>query len=139
MATGREEMRRLVADFGKIPAEVKRELRPRIREITAPTVAKVQAKASWSTRIPGATAVQSSLGKRPGIRIRVNSKVAPHARPFEHGGMAGFFRHRVYGRNVWVVQRARPFLFGTVAEDASSIAEQIGEIVPEVARRHGFH
>lgn len=139
MATGRQELLRLIEDFGKIPLEVRRELRPKIREVTGPTVAKVKANASWSSRIPGATTTKVALGKRPGIRINVNSKLAPHARPFEHGGQSGFFRHVVFGnRRVWVVQRARPFLYGPVAADASSLAQQIADVVPEVASRHGF-
>lgn len=138
--SGRAELRRLVDDFGKIPIELKRELRPRIREAAAPTVDKARAKASWSKRIPGAIKVSQSLGKNPGIKIVVSAKAAPHARPYEHSGKAGFFRHPVYGnRKVWAVQRARPFLFQTVAEDATSISERIADLVPEVAARYRFH
>lgn len=141
MSSGRDQLRKLAEDFGgKIPQEVKRELRPRFRAAAAPTVAKVKVKASWSTRIPGATKLSTSLGRRPGVRIVVSRKIAPHARPYEDGGKWGAFRHPTFGhRDRWVAQRSRPFLFDTVAADADRIAGDIADVVPEVARRHGFH
>jgi hypothetical protein len=141
MTSGREQLRQLAEDFGgKIPPEVRRELRPKFRTVVAPTVDKVKDKASWSTRIPGATKLSTSLGRRPGVRIVVNAKKAPHARPYEDRGQWGAFRHPVFGhRDRWVAQRSRPFLFNTVAADADRIAQGVADVVPEVARKHGFH
>lgn len=137
----RRQLRDLAEDFGgKIPAEVKKELRRSFRGAVQPTVDKARGKASWSHRIPGATKLATNLSARPGIRIVVNAKQAPHARPYEDMGRWGAFRHPVFGnRKVWVAQRSRPFLFNTVAGDADRIAGEIADVIPEVARRFGFH
>lgn len=139
--TGRNEIRRLIADFEEpIPAEVKKEIRALIRKRGNPILARIRANASWSSRIPAATRLSQSLtGKRAGIRFVVNARKAPHARPYE--GLSGrVFRHPVYGnREVWRAERARPFFFREVEREGEELPKDIGDVIMQVARRHGFH
>jgi hypothetical protein len=65
-------------------------------------------RAGFSSRIPQNIKV-GVAGSR--IRVYVSAKKAPEARPLEHGGREGSFRHPVFGnRENWVPQPARPFL-----------------------------
>lgn len=139
MSTGRDELKGLIKDLGGIPQEVQRELRPALRRAVQPAVQRVRSNASWSSRIPAATKASTSFGRTPGVTIRVDSKAAPEARPIEHDGRPGTFRHPVYGnREVWVSQAARPFFYRAIEATADQIRDQIGDVIADVAARHGF-
>lgn len=137
---------KLVADFRKIPPDLKRELRPALRKAAQPVLAEARARASWSTRIPGATSIGTGLtARRVGVSIRVSARKAPHARPYEHGGRQGTFRHPVFpdptrtrGEWNWVAQRARPFLRPALWSKADEVAGELDGLVPSIARRHGW-
>lgn len=141
MAAIRRDLGRLIADFRAIPPDARRELRPELRRAVTPALQQMRAGASWSTRIPGATKITSSLAVlNPKVRIVVDPKRAPHAMPHENRGRHGWFRHPVFAnRDVWVRQRARPFFYDPVDRDSDRMAEQIADVVPRVLRRHGFH
>jgi len=63
---------------------------------------------SWSSRIPGSIKVRTSGFS---VSVIAGGANAPHAAPYEHDGVPGSFRHPVFGnREVWVPQKARPFL-----------------------------
>jgi hypothetical protein len=136
-----DEIRRLIDDMGKIPKELKVELRPGLRK--AGEIVRNQAwiNASWSTRIPAATRVSVGFTRRnPGVAVQVNKNRAPHARPFEHGGNPGTFRHKVFGHeDRWVSQKARPFLAEAAEEKAPEAERQIAEVFDKVTRDAGFH
>jgi hypothetical protein len=78
--------------------------------------------------------------KRPGVSIVVSRARAPHARPYENLGLAGTVRHPVFGhRDRWVQQAARPSLFPAVRSTADAALErELGHVVDQVARAHGF-
>ncbi|MCP2339165.1 HK97 gp10 family phage protein [Actinomadura rupiterrae] len=135
-----DEVRKLVHDLGKIPPELKRALRPGLRTAGRIVAEDAQARASWSTRIPAAIKVRVGLtGRSAGVSVVVNRKVAPHARPFEHGGRDGTFRHPVYGhRKTWVAQRARPFLAPALEAKGDAAERQIAEAVDKATRAAGF-
>lgn len=136
-----DEIRRLIDDMGKIPKELKTELRAPLREAGQLVRDKARSNASWSKKIPAATRVSVGFTARnPGVSVVVNKTKAPNARPFEHGGTAGTFRHPVFGhRNRWVEQRARPFLYKAAAEMAPEAEHRIAEAVDRVTRDAGFH
>ncbi|MCK2214288.1 HK97 gp10 family phage protein [Actinomadura sp. ATCC 31491] len=140
MAGASQEIRRLVRDLGKIPPEVRKELRPAIKQIGNVVVQDARGRASWSTRIPGAIrlGIQFSTGSRAGVTVIGSVGRAPHLRVYEHLGFRAPFRHPVYGRNVWVSEMARPFLFPAVAAHAEDVDAKIGEAIDKVARAHGF-
>lgn len=134
------EIQKLVADLGRVPIELRRELRPAIRAAAQPVLQEARSRASWSSRIPAATRIQQRLsGKRAGVSIVVSAARAPHGRPYEHGGAPGNFRHPVYGnRNAWVTQRARPFLWPAAVAKREAVAREIDKAVEQVLRRTGW-
>lgn len=140
MASGRAELQKLIKDLGKIPPDLKRELRPAIRKAAQPVLGQMRANSSWSSRIPAATRISVGLsGSKAGVTLRTNAKRAPHARPYEHGGSAGNFRHPLFGnKKRWVAQRARPFFFNAADQRANDVRDSLGDTVVEIAKRHGF-
>lgn len=134
-----DEIEHLIRDLGKIPQDLKRELRPGLRAAGRVVADEAKVRASWSTRIPGATRVSVTFsGKRPGVSVVVNKTKAPDARPFEHGGRTGIFRHPVFGnRDVWVSQKARPFLAPALEAKGDEAAGQITDVVDRVTRDTG--
>ncbi|MEV7908512.1 hypothetical protein AB0P04_43675, partial [Streptomyces anulatus] len=107
------EIRKLIADLGRVPAELRKELRPAIQRAAREVLTEARSRASWSSRIPGAMRIAVRFtGKAAGASVVVSAARAPHGRPYEHLGSPGTFRHPAYGnRRVWVEQAARPFLF----------------------------
>lgn len=139
MGVDRGQLQAFIRDLGAIPPALQRELRPGMLRAGQPALREVQRRAGWSTRIPGATVLTSSTGSSPGVTVRVRSAQAPHARPYEHDGAAGTFRHPVYGnRHNWVPQEARLFFYSGVAAAADQVAEAVADIVTGVAEQHGF-
>jgi hypothetical protein len=137
----RNELRDLIGDFGgKMPKEVKAELRPLLRRTGQGALMAVRSNASWSTRIPRATRLQISLaGKRPGVAVVTNKNRAPGARPLEHQGRPGRIRHPLFGdRKRWVTQPAQPFMTEEAPKWQAEVRDGIREIVDQVARRNGF-
>lgn len=134
------ELRKFIRDMGKIPPDIRQELRPRLRKIGEKALLQAKANASWSTRIPAATRLQVSLSKSSaGIALVVNSKRAPHARYYENDGKPGTFRHPLFGnRKHWFTQAARPFLLPAARPWDRQIDQEIGEVVDSVARDQGF-
>lgn len=136
-----DEVERLIRDLGKIPDDLKRKLRPELRAAGRIVADQAKINAAWSTRIPRAVKVSVSFTlRRPGVTVVVDKNKAPHARPYEHGGREGNFRHPVYGnRKAWVAQKARPFLAPALAAKNEEAGRQIADVVDKVTRDAGFH
>lgn len=139
----RDTLDALVAELGRIPVELRRQLRPALRRAAEPILRDAQRRAAWSTRIPGAITVRTSFSQRtPGLRLRVDAGKAPHARPFEMGSQraaGGSLRHPVFGnRNVWVAQRTRPFFFPAVNAGRPAVMAETNAAVLAAARAAGF-
>jgi hypothetical protein len=138
----RDTLDALIADLGKMPAALGRELRPALRKAAQPILTDAKRRASWSSRIPAAISIRSSLSQRnPGVRLVVDAGRAPHARPLEFGSQRNgtFVRHPVFGnRENWVQQRTRPFFFPAVYDGASEVADQSAAAVIAAARAAGF-
>jgi hypothetical protein len=137
---GTQDLRDFIRDLGKMDPELRREMRPMLRTSAEKPLQQARLNASWSTRIPRATKVSVSLAaKKAGVSIRTSRKLAPHARPYEHGGDAGRFRHPVFGnRNVWVYEPARPFLARAAEPWLKDADENIGKVVDLVSARFEF-
>lgn len=147
---GRDELQELILDLGKVPAEVRRELRPALVRAAQPMLADARGRASWSSRIPGAISVQVSLASRnPGVRLVVNSAKAPHARPYEMGSKRngrGTLRHPVFADAArqtreewtWVSQRTRPFLFAAADAGREGVMRETAAALAAAARTAGF-
>jgi hypothetical protein len=140
MASGIESLQNLIADLGKMPADLRKELRPALRKSAEKPLAQAKLNASWSTRIPGATRLSVGFSKRtPGVALVVNKNKAPHARVYENNGRDGFFRTPVFGnRKKWVSRRARPFLWPAAKPWTEDVNRDIGKAVDDVTKRLGF-
>jgi hypothetical protein len=134
------ELDKLIADFRVMPLDTRRRLRTEVQRIGKPVLDQVKANASWSSRIPRATRIKVGYSKtRAGVTIVTSAKRAPHARPYEHDGVPGTFRHPVYGnRKNWVAQTARPFFYQAVSEKASTVEEEFRKLIMRVAHDNGW-
>jgi len=108
------EINLLLEGFRDVPKELRPKIRAAVKAAASSFVSAVQEDASWSSRIPQAVSTKTSFAARnPGVRVFVDAKKAPHARPYEglaKGGNRDTFRHPVFGdREVWVSQATRPF------------------------------
>lgn len=124
------EFKILLEQFRDVPKELRSSIRRAVREAAADFVGDVKADASWSSRIPASVRTTTSFSqKAPGVRIFVDSKKAPHARPYEgmaKGGNESKFRHPVYGdREVWVTQATRPFFRPNVEKHRAQVLDAI--------------
>jgi hypothetical protein len=136
----------LIVDLGQLPRTLDRELREGLRRAAEPIAADARSRASWSNRIPGAIRVRTRLAGRAGVSVRVSSRAAPHARPIEHKGQPGNFRHPVFADAenqvrtewTWVNQRARPFLGPAAEAGASKAAEAVADVIDKSFRQHGW-
>lgn len=136
---GVDGVRSLAARFGRMPEDLRRELRPALRAAATPILSDMKARAGYSTRIPGAIRMTVSFdSRRGGIRFRVNADRAPHARVLErgnHGGRAETFRHPVFGdTDRWVSQPTRPFFFPALQAGRPAVRRNILTAVRKVTR-----
>lgn len=141
------DLKKLIFDLAKISKEIKSELRKGMRKVATPTLHKMQKNAGWSTRIPGSTKLGTGFTKRfTGIKIETDRNVSPHARPYEHHGEPGTFRHPVFAddtqpRNTWtwVTAPARPYMYPTAVEDLPEIGGRMLDLCTDVALKNGFN
>jgi hypothetical protein len=135
-----DEIRKLVKDLGKIPPELRKALRPALKEAAEPIAADARGRASWSTRIPRAIGVSMHLSKRdPGVSLRVRRSVAPHGRAYEGITGASHFIHPVHGhRDREVAEETRPYLAPAVAAASDEVVDAVAQTVDRVAREQGF-
>lgn len=120
----------------KVANQLQRQLRQVVTDTIIPTA---RSNAGWSSRVPGA--IKPKVTQKY-VGARVDRKVAPHGRPFEglQTGLRnrGFFRHRVFGRNVWVNQKTRPFLAPAFDANRETAAEAAKQAVADAAKEVGF-
>lgn len=131
MAVEYESIRKLARAMGSIPADVRRELRPRLRKAGEGLANDLRSSYGWSSRIPGAVRITAAFGSQSGgVRIFVDEKRAPHARPIENEGNAGTFRHPLWGDTEnWVEQEARPTFFPAVKRNREEVIRLAAEAV----------
>ncbi len=163
------DLRQLYLDVKAMPGRLQVELRRGIKEAAQSVADRAKdVSGSWSRRIPAATTLAVSFTSRStGVSVSVNGKKAPHARPIDHAGKPGTFRHPVYGRDssgrfvakgsrkkgikgvlgvrggraleaTWVEQKARPFFASSVDAKAPDIERRINQVANDVARKAGF-
>ncbi len=91
-------------------------------------------KASFSTRIP-ATIKARLHGTR--VEVQAGGSDAPHAGPLDHRGVAGSFKHPVFGQGS-VSQRARPFFEPALVEASPATVKAVDDAL-EVKYRKVWH
>lgn len=128
------QLRRLGAELRAVDPEVYKRSRSAIREVARDVAADAKNKASWSTRIPETVRV-SSQSLNTAV-VRAGGPKAPHARPYEHAGRHGNFRHPVHGSPMktrsewaWVTESARPFLHPAALEKLPELVARLGAAV----------
>jgi hypothetical protein len=138
---GTAELRKFIASFEKLPADLRKGMRPMLKSTGDHALAQARSNASWSSRIPRSLRTTVSLTKRSaGVSLTANLKVAPHARALENLGKPGMIRHPVNRDGTkFASQPARPYFFKT--QDSAmlkDIDQKIGGVVDETSRAHGF-
>lgn len=139
VGAGTQDLRDLIKDLGKLPPDLRKELRMRLKATAQEPLAAVRAStATWSTRIPKATKISIKFGVRTaGVTLRVSRKQAPHARPINHGDTDGVFRHPIFGdrQGPWVTQAAHPFFARAAQPWLNKTDEAVGEVIDLVGAR----
>jgi len=75
----------------KFAASTRKRVRATFTEAAGAMVADIRSRASWSSRIPGATKVQTTFSvTRSKVKVIVDHNRAPHARPLEVGNRNWF-------------------------------------------------
>lgn len=141
-----DSIRPLVGELGAMSPAMRTELRRGFRAAGAKALARAKSNASFSSRIPAAITVRPLTGARSaGVFLRVNKERAPHARSLEGigtagvGGAARFFRHPVFGRDVWVDQPTRPFMVPAVLASRDDAQKAAIDAIQAAARVGRFH
>lgn len=133
-------IRRLIRQHGRFPDDLRKGLRPAMREAGRPVLADARRRSGWSTRIPRALRLATSFTRRQaGVSITVDRTRAPHARP--HEGISGnrTFRHPVHGnRNNWVEQSTRPYLVPAADMHGRRAVEAVNKAVDDAASKAGY-
>lgn len=138
---GTADLRRFIKGFEKFPADLRKEMRPMLRDVGNTAATRAKANFRWSSRIPRSIKVSVTFSKKSaGVRLTANRRVAPHVRAYENLGREGFFRAPTgTPPEPWVRHRSRPGFFKAadvmLAKDND---RKIGEIVDITARKHGF-
>jgi hypothetical protein len=142
----RSSLNLLIQDLGNISPELRRQMRPAMKRAAQPIVENMKRRASWSTRIPGAIKISTSFaqGPRAGVRIKVDAKIAPHARPYESGSSRNRnLRHPVFAKSddrmewTWAEEPVRPFFFPAVRAGGAEAKRQAELAVLTAARTAG--
>lgn len=138
------EMGRLARDLHKMEASGRRHLAARFATIGQPLLATARRNAGWSSRIPAAISVKGIANQntaRIGLQLRVSARDAPHARPYEGISQQGtdrYWRHPVFGHDVWVSQQARPYAMPAVLERSDDARRAVLDAYEDAARDAGF-
>lgn len=127
---------RLVQALGRLPAAVRAELKPAVREAAELVADAARSNASFSDWIPSAIVVETPLGAATAAVVRVDSSQAPPGHEplprLEEFGVP-FFRHPVFGSDNWVSQEGHPFLFPAVKEKGDEARDLIATAVHTAA------
>ncbi len=113
----------------KADKEMYKFLHAKLLEAGKRVATAAKSEAAWSSRIPDAIRTRSTIGS---ISVYVDQTIAPEARPLEHGGLTGTFRHPVFGNtNNWVDQAAQPFLTPALLKKRSEVLDLINLAMEE--------
>jgi hypothetical protein len=130
----------IARDIRNLTPETQKAVRPKLRKAGQLVADDAKQRASWSSRIPGTVRVRTSVrANRENVKVLAGNASAPHARPYEGLSSQGnTFRHPVYGRDTWVSQATRPFLFPAAAANEVQAGELISSALTDAAIALGF-
>lgn len=132
----------LARDLNKMGPAQRRRLRTEFDRIGQAALSDARSRAgAWSRRIPSAIStrpITDTTRGRVGVELRVSKDKAPHARAFEGLGQGGSFRHPVFGRDKWVTQATRPFVWPAARGRAADAQRAVQQTFEDAARECGF-
>jgi hypothetical protein len=129
----------IARDMRALEPATRKAVRPALRQAGQIIADDTRRRVSWSSRIPQTVRVQTSFRvDREGVVVLMGNTSTPHARPIEHLGVAGTFRHPVHGKDIWVQQAARPALFPAAAENAGRVTDELRAALDAAATELGF-
>lgn len=130
----------IARDMRALEPETRKQIRPALRKAGQILAREVQFRTSWSSRIPQTVRVRTSFRvNREGVDVIMGNTSTPHARPIEHLGKEGTFRHQVYGQaDVYVDQPARPALFPAAVEAEGAMTEEVRGALDAAGAALGF-
>jgi hypothetical protein len=122
---------RLAAKLGDVPRELRKTLRPALKDAGDAVKATAAGNASWSTRIPRSLNVIVRFGRGSGVIVEARGSIAPHARPYEGMGGGGSFRHPLNypNQSTWVSQACRPFLRPALEANRGTVVAEMEKAV----------
>lgn len=129
------QLRSLGTQLRRAQPEVYKQVRKAVRTEARAVRDAAKEKANWSSRIPDTIRV-SAVGTNTAVIRAGNDSTAPHAKPYEHAGAQGTFRHPVHGdprrtrsQWTWVTENARPFLHPAAWERLPETVRRLGQAV----------
>lgn len=139
---GIAELRRFAKSFPDgLPKDLRKEMRPLLRQRGQAALLRARNNSTWSTRIPGSLRLGVTFSKKTaGVTLTSNRRKAPHGRAYAGQGLNRFFRAPTGNPpEPWVRHRTRPWFFDAADKELTKdIDRGIGEVVDQVARAHGF-
>lgn len=136
------QVSQLARDLYRMGPAGRRRLKTAFERAGRGALSDAKSRASWSRRIPAAIKAQPMVGtglaNRVGVQLRVSVAAAPHARPYEGLGQGGSFRHPVFGRDRWVSQNTRPYIWPAVRGRIPQITADVDTAYEAAARECGF-
>jgi hypothetical protein len=107
-----------------------------IRKAADELTGEIKRRSAWSSRIPRAVYLKTRYGARSsGVRIGINARLAPHARPLEFPNRGGMVRHPVFGnRENWVETSGRPFFFRAVKAKQDAVLGKVESAIDEAIK-----
>jgi hypothetical protein len=119
-----KSLRQLGARLRHSHPDIDRAVKAALREEGRKVAERARQNASWSSKIPATVKVRSSGVNA--VIVSAGGPAAPGAKPIEHAGAQGTFRHPVFGdRDNWVDQTARPFLHPAAIDHLAESAEAV--------------
>lgn len=139
---GAAGMRIVARNLARVPVELRKALRPKMRDAGEAVKDDAAARASWSTQIPRSLELALSFKDgMPAVILSANASKARHARVFE-GIVSKTFRHPVFEvegrRTVWVAQAARPYLLPAAREGYEVVSAAVASAVDDALVTSGF-
>lgn len=114
-----------------------KQLQLRLRGMGDIVAEEAEARAHFSTRIPGSIKVRVS-----GFTVKIvanTNGLADDAAPLENNGADGMFRHPVFGNtDVWVDQQSHPFLAPSLEAKADEIEVLAEAIITDTLTEVGL-
>lgn len=130
----------IARDMRSLPEESRLAVRRRLRAAAEPLAEETRRRVSWSSRIPSTVKVRTSFRvNRENVMVVMGNASTPHARPYEHLGQEGVFRHPVFGKDdVWVDEPARPALFPAAIAGEGRMTAEVTKTLDDAAAALGF-